>query len=73
MYALYNQATQGDNTADDPCGFLSHMLSSANTKEHNRWKAWENLKGMEKTDAKKEYVQLVNKIKWLWDKKIYII
>jgi len=56
LYALYNQATLGDNKEKDPCALIHYG------KEHLRWKAWEALQGMEMKDAKKEYVILVNQV-----------
>ena len=51
IYALYKQATQGDNTEKKP-GF-SDMVGRA------KWDAWNGFKGTAKDDAMQQYVDLI--------------
>nr|CAI6504893.1 CIC_HP1_G0018840.mRNA.1.CDS.1 [Saccharomyces cerevisiae] len=54
LYALYKQATVGDNDKEKPGIF--------NMKDRYKWEAWENLKGKSQEDAEKEYIALVNQL-----------
>lgn len=51
IYALYKQATAGDNAEKKP-GF-SDMVGRA------KWDAWNNLKGTGSDAAKQQYVDLI--------------
>jgi diazepam-binding inhibitor (GABA receptor modulating acyl-CoA-binding protein) len=51
IYALYKQATVGDNTEKKP-GF-SDMVARA------KWDAWNKLQGTEADAAKQQYVDLI--------------
>ncbi|MEI6802067.1 MAG: acyl-CoA-binding protein [Burkholderiales bacterium] len=51
IYALYKQATAGDNTEKKPG--LMNMVGRA------KWDAWNGLKGMASDDAMKQYVALI--------------
>ncbi len=54
IYALYKQATLGDN-ADKKPGF-SDMVGRA------KWDAWNGLKGTAKDDAMQQYVDLIESL-----------
>lgn len=54
LYALYKQATIGDNTASAPSFF-----DFRGTAKYN---AWLNLKGMKKDQARIKYIKLVKKL-----------
>lgn len=54
LYALYKQATVGDNTDKKP-GF-SDMIGRA------KWDAWAAMKGKSPDEAMKEYVDLVGSL-----------
>jgi diazepam-binding inhibitor (GABA receptor modulating acyl-CoA-binding protein) len=54
IYALYKQATQGDN-ADKKPGF-SDMVGRA------KWDAWNGCKGTSKDDAMQQYVDLIESL-----------
>ena len=51
IYALYKQATAGDNAEKKPS--FSDMVGRA------KWDAWEKLKGTGADDAKQQYVDLI--------------
>ena len=51
MYALYKQASIGDNTDKKP-GFTD-MVGRA------KWDAWNSLKGTSKNDAMQQYIDLI--------------
>lgn len=51
LYALYKQATEGDNQSDEPGMF--------DIKEKFKWKQWDSKRGMSSTDAMNAYIQLV--------------
>lgn len=51
LYALYKQATEGDNIGERPGGF--------DFKAAAKYNAWIALKGKDKTVAESEYVALV--------------
>lgn len=62
LYALYKQATVGDNTKEKPGIF--------NMKDRYKWDAWEELKGKSQDDAEKEYIEFVDELiakysKWI--------
>lgn len=54
LYALYKQTTVGNNYTDSP-GLLDF-------KGNAKWNAWHNQKGKRKTDARLEYITLVDHI-----------
>ena len=54
MYALYKQASAGDNTEAKP-GF-SDMVARA------KWDAWSKLKGKAADEAMQEYIDLVESL-----------
>ena len=51
LYGLYKQATIGDINIEEP-GFFDF-------KGKAKWKAWNEVKGKDKEEAKKEYVEFV--------------
>ncbi|RZJ58284.1 MAG: acyl-CoA-binding protein [Acidovorax sp.] len=52
IYALYKQATAGDNAENS----FSDMVGRA------KWDAWEKLKGTEADAAKQQYVDLITSL-----------
>ena len=54
IYALYKQATQGDN-ADKKPGF-SDLVGRA------KWDAWEKVKGTSADDAMQQYIDLIQSL-----------
>ena len=54
IYALYKQATTGDNAEKKP-GF-GDMVGRA------KWDAWNSLKGTSQDDAKQQYIDLVESL-----------
>lgn len=54
LYALYKQATEGDNETKKP-GFAD-MVGRA------KWDAWNGVKGTAANDAKKQYIDLVKSL-----------
>ena len=54
LYALYKQATDGDNDSKKPGMF--------DIKEQFKWKTWTELKGTSKDSAMQKYLDLVNKL-----------
>jgi acyl-CoA-binding protein len=54
LYALYKQATEGDNAAAKP-GF-GDMVGRA------KWDAWNALKGTSRDDAMQRYIDLVDSL-----------
>ena len=54
LYALYKQATVGDNNKEKPGIF--------NMKDRYKWDSWEELKGKSKEDAEKEYIEFVEEL-----------
>lgn len=54
LYALYKQATQGDNTEKKP-GF-SDLVGRA------KWDAWEKVKGTSTDDAMQQYIDLIQSL-----------
>ena len=55
IYALYKQATTGDNTEKKP-GF-GDMVGRA------KWDAWDAVKGKSSDEAMQEYVDLIESLK----------
>lgn len=55
LYALYKQATVGDNDTAKP-GMLD-------LKGKAKWEAWSNKKGVSKQAAMEAYIELVEKLK----------
>ena len=55
MYALYKQATHGDNDTERPGGF--------DFKAAAKYNAWAAIQGKSKDDAMTEYIDLVNELK----------
>ena len=54
IYALYKQATAGDNTEKKPS--FSDIVGRA------KWDAWEKLKGTSADEAKQQYVDLITSL-----------
>lgn len=54
IYALYKQATVGDNTEKKP-GF-GDMVGRA------KWDAWNGLKGTGSDDARQQYIDLIESL-----------
>lgn len=52
LYALYKQATEGDNTTPKPG--LSDLVGRA------KWDTWTGLKGADAEDAMQRYTELVD-------------
>lgn len=55
IYALYKQATEGDNEAKKPS--FTDMVGRA------KWDAWEKLKGATADEAKQQYIDLIESLK----------
>ena len=55
LYALYKQATEGDNETKKP-GMMD-MVGKA------KWSAWDELKGTDPKDAMQQYIDLVESLK----------
>ncbi|MEG2629305.1 MAG: acyl-CoA-binding protein [Comamonas sp.] len=54
IYALYKQATQGDNEDKKPS--FTDMVGRA------KWDAWEKLKGTEGDAARQQYIDLIESL-----------
>lgn len=54
IYALYKQATAGENTEKKPS--FSDVVGRA------KWEAWEKLKGTEADAAKQLYIDLITEL-----------
>jgi len=54
LYALYKQGSEGDLSGDKP-GFFDFV----GTAKHE---AWAKLKGMDRDEARKKYIDLVKKL-----------
>jgi acyl-CoA-binding protein len=54
LYALYKQGSEGDVHGDKP-GFFDFVATA-------KYDAWSKLKGTSQADAKKKYVELVDKL-----------
>ncbi len=55
IYALYKQATEGDNEAKKPS--FTDMVGRA------KWDAWEKLKDSSQDEAKQQYIDLINSLR----------
>jgi diazepam-binding inhibitor (GABA receptor modulator, acyl-CoA-binding protein) len=55
IYALYKQATEGDNEAKKPS--FTDMVGRA------KWDAWEKLKDTSLDEAKQQYIDLINSLR----------
>lgn len=55
IYALYKQASLGDNEEKKPG--LSDMIGRA------KWDAWSKLKGVSPDDAMQQYIELIDSLK----------
>lgn len=55
IYALYKQATEGDNEAKKPS--FTDMVGRA------KWDAWEKLKGATADEAKQQYIDLIESLR----------
>ncbi|KAL6066887.1 Acyl-CoA-binding protein 2 [Balamuthia mandrillaris] len=55
LYALYKQATVGDNNTSQPW--------AVQLEARAKWDAWDKLKGTSQEEARREYVELVEKLK----------
>jgi diazepam-binding inhibitor (GABA receptor modulator, acyl-CoA-binding protein) len=55
LYSLYKQATEGDVNVEPPGAF--DFVAKA------KYEAWTSMKGKSKDEAKKEYIELINKLK----------
>lgn len=55
LYALYKQATEGDNEAKKPS--FTDMVGRA------KWDAWEKLKDTSPDDAKQQYIDLIESLR----------
>ena len=56
LYALYKQATEGDNLNEAPENPFDFVKKA-------KYEAWLSLKGKSNEEAMKEYIQLVEKLK----------
>ncbi len=56
LYALYKQATEGDNTGEGPANMFDFVAKF-------KHEAWAKLAGTSKETAMQEYVDLINKLK----------
>ena len=54
LYGLYKQSNEGNNRTPHP--------SIVKFKDHSKWQFWKQQAGKGKQRAKKEYIQLVNKL-----------
>ncbi|KAG0086061.1 Acyl-CoA-binding domain-containing protein 1 [Podila epicladia] len=55
LYALFKQATVGDNDTSRPTGFTDF-------KGKAKWDAWKEKSGLASADAEKQYIALVEKL-----------
>ena len=55
IYALYKQATEGDNEAKKPS--FTDMVGRA------KWDAWEKLKDTPQDKAKQQYIDLIESLR----------
>ncbi|MGZ5246077.1 MAG: acyl-CoA-binding protein [Flavitalea sp.] len=56
LYSLYKQATEGDNTNDEPSNPFDFVAKA-------KYNAWADLKGKTREEAMQKYVELVDKLK----------
>ncbi|WP_334154709.1 acyl-CoA-binding protein [Tepidimonas sp.] len=54
LYALYKQATEGDNTTAKPS--LTDLVARA------KWDAWNKVQGLSRDEAMQRYADLVNSL-----------
>jgi len=54
IYALYKQASLGDNTESKPS--FSDVVARA------KWEAWDKLKGTSSDAAKQQYIDLIDEL-----------
>lgn len=54
LYALYKQATEGDNNTKEP--------GMWDLKEKFKWKQWDSKRGMNVDDAMQAYIDLVEEL-----------
>lgn len=54
LYALYKQATEGDNTTAKPS--LTDLVARA------KWDAWNKVKGLSRDEAMQRYADLVDSL-----------
>jgi len=59
LYALYKQATEGDNDKSPPIRPVLAMLPNV---PYMKWEAWKKCKGMSQSEAKKLYIDIVNEL-----------
>ena len=55
IYALYKQATEGDNAGKKP--------SFSDVVERAKWDAWTRLKGTEGDAARQQYIDLIESLR----------
>lgn len=55
LYSLYKQATEGDVNIDKPSNPFD-LVGNA------KYSAWDKLKGMDKEDAMRQYIELVKSL-----------
>ena len=55
LYSFYKQATEGDAGGDAP-GMFDFVAKA-------KYEAWASIKGKSKEEAKKEYIDLIHKLK----------
>ena len=55
LYGLYKQSNEGNNRKPPP--------SIINFKAHSKWQSWKQQAGKGKQRCKKEYIQLVTKLR----------
>ena len=55
LYSRYKQATIGDCNIPQPNSFLQ-------TRDYYKWNAWNEINGMEQSQAKKEYIQKIKEL-----------
>ena len=55
IYALYKQATEGDNEAKKPS--FTDMVARA------KWDAWDKLSGTSLDEAKQQYIDLIESLR----------
>lgn len=56
LYALYKQATEGDNLGEGPANAFDFVAKF-------KHEAWAKLSGISKDDAMQQYIDLVTKLK----------
>ncbi len=56
LYSLYKQGSIGDVNTDPPSNPFDFVAKA-------KYEAWSNLKGKSTTDAMKEYIELISRLK----------